>query len=804
MKKLLLLLLCLFIMAPAKSANTTFATEKADPLLLATAKTSASTGLNLSFIRGKNQITPALFNRLNGTGLPEDEEFLKIYINKTLIYEGVIKLNIVNNQLCVVQSWLDRANIDHQQMAQLYNSSQNCYEIEQIQYASVQYVPNNNLIKVQIPQLYHKQGSQNRHYDTGATALKLDYRFNLYKNQGSDPASYASGTAQLNLGSWVLLNDWYYQSDRSLESSSTRLYRSLYDIGSELHIGNLWAQPFNSQSFEFKGLTLKTDSSLRDWRDNIYAPVLKGVAQTTARVSVYQGDRLLSEETVSPGPFEISDYAPVGNGNIKLVITEETGEQQIKTYPVATLPNMIRSGISNYTFSIGSKTSLSDNESLFLNMNYDIGFEAFGLSSGVILNQKYQSVGLGITGPLTDYGVLSFTNSLSNAFNSDTEQWKQGLSLQLKYAKKVGDYTDFRIIGYHHNDKSYVDFAHYSNTYRFSRKRNKNRYELVLNNRFDSFSIDASGWLQNYWDYGDSDLGYDVTLSSLYRNIRYSVSAGRQENRYNDENTFSFNVSLPLSRESYLSNSFYYQTNADTYSNVLNYNQRLSNDWNYGLSVNSTEDDPLYTTATTSYRTDYFSIGGLVANRQDRYTLSGNLSGSVIGLWDDKSLTFTNNRGSTIAVVKLAQIENAQVNGGHRTNSKGYTVVSLSANDQNRIKVDTRNIDEVIELDTPILNLTPTKSSIHALSFNYNRVNRYIFKLVDHNRQPLPFGAEILTEQGDYIAFVSSNGIVQFSLEEKALQQTMQTSNGDNVCRFDISQIPPYQSGEEISNVYCQ
>ncbi|CAH0530404.1 fimbria/pilus outer membrane usher protein [Vibrio hippocampi] len=805
-----LLLLIVYPFALSVLANNEKLTSESDVNTINIAKidlANHSSGLNLNFIRGVNQVDPSLFNRLSNKSIPEVEDYYQVYINSTPVFEGITKLNIISQALCVDPKWLEKANVNYALMKEWYNSVHKCYAIEEIGYSTVEYKPERSSVYISIPQLYlNNNRNRDVKYDYGEPGFKLDYQFNWYKNSDRDAVAYGSAKTQLNLGPWVLLNRLSAHTDNTnIESTSTQLYRSLYSHNSELYAGTLYAQPSTFNSFEFYGLTLQTDSSIRDWTQNIYAPVLTGVAQTTARLSVYQNDLLLTEVTVSPGPFEFTNYIPNGNGDIKLVITEDNGETQTKIYPMTTLPDMIRPGISSYAFSIGSKKNLDFNDSLFLNMNYEIGLDDLGLTSSGLLNKNYQAIGLGITKSLGEIGAISLKNRVSNAYNHRQDSWLNGLSLSLQYAKRVNSVTDLRIVGYHYNDKHYVDFSNYTPSYSFDNTRNKNRYELVVNNHFDLFSLNATGWTQDYWGSGHRDTGYDLTLSSHWGSISYSLALSRQENQYSNDNSISFNLGMPLGVRQFLSNSFYYTDSTESFVNNLNFSHQLDDKTSYGLSATSTQEEALQTaTARASYRGDLATVSGTVSKTQDRHTVSASIAGSMVGLWNDKSVTLTNNRGTTVAVADIEAIKDVKVNSRTSTNSSGHAVITLSANRPNKVTVNTSDIEETIELDNSIQRLVPTKYSIHHLQYPYTKVERYMFKLVDQHNQAIPFGTQLLTESGKYMTFVANNGLVQFSLTAENKVSTLTSSHANQSCQFELSTLTPYQYGEPIQNVYCK
>ncbi|QLK87715.1 hypothetical protein E3U36_05420 [Arsenophonus endosymbiont of Aphis craccivora] len=72
----------------------------------------------------------------------------------------------------------------------------------------------------------------------------------------------------------------------------------------------------------FNGLALASDE--RTLPDSLrgYAPVVRGVANTTATVTIKQNGNQIYEKTVSPGAFSITDLYPTSyNGDLDVEIT---------------------------------------------------------------------------------------------------------------------------------------------------------------------------------------------------------------------------------------------------------------------------------------------------------------------------------------------------------------------------------------------------------------------------------------------------------------------------------------------------
>ena len=113
----------------------------------------------------------------------------------------------------------------------------------------------------------------------------------------------------------------------------------------------------------FRGIQLSSDDRMLPDSQRGYAPVVRGVAKSNARVTVLQGKSTLYETTVAPGPFAINDlYATNYAGDLTVVVTEADGSVSTFTVPFAAVPESIRPGQSRYSAIVGRSRYVGDND----------------------------------------------------------------------------------------------------------------------------------------------------------------------------------------------------------------------------------------------------------------------------------------------------------------------------------------------------------------------------------------------------------------------------------------------------------
>src|SRR5699024_4227676 len=90
-----------------------------------------------------------------------------------------------------------------------------------------------------------------------------------------------------------------------------------------------------------------------------YAPVVRGVAQSTAKVTIRQNGVAIYQTVVSPGPFVVNDLYPTGcGGSLKVTVTEADGRKHSFEVPYASIPQLERTGVTRYAVSAGQLRNL--------------------------------------------------------------------------------------------------------------------------------------------------------------------------------------------------------------------------------------------------------------------------------------------------------------------------------------------------------------------------------------------------------------------------------------------------------------
>ncbi len=129
-------------------------------------------------------------------------------------------------------------------------------------------------------------------------------------NGATIDSQFVSLQPGLNLGPWRLRNySTYSHSDNNSrwESVYSYLARDIHTLRSQLVVGNTYTSSGIFDSLSFTGLQLSSDKEMLPDSLHGFAPTIRGIARTTAEVSVYQNGYSIYKTTVAPGAFEIND-----------------------------------------------------------------------------------------------------------------------------------------------------------------------------------------------------------------------------------------------------------------------------------------------------------------------------------------------------------------------------------------------------------------------------------------------------------------------------------------------------------------
>lgn len=255
-------------------------------------------------------------------------------------------------------------------------------------------------------------------WDDGIPALLMNYRANTSRteNRSSLASNSDSQFVQLepgaNLGAWRLRNatTWQKSGEQSGKWQTAYTYAEYgwYAAKSRLTLGERYTPSIIFDSVPFRGVMLGSDDAMVPYQQREFAPIVRGIARTQARVEVQQNGFTIYNATVAPGAFELSDLSLNGSGgNLDVTVWETDGSPQRFTVPFNTPAIALREGYLKYNMMIGQyrvADSLVDEATLGqASIMYGLPWSltVYGGTQGA---EHYQSAALGFGGVIRQLG----------------------------------------------------------------------------------------------------------------------------------------------------------------------------------------------------------------------------------------------------------------------------------------------------------------------------------------------------------------------------------------------------------------
>lgn len=773
--------------------------------------------LNLNFLRG---VTSAPSILKSNSAYPAGQYMVDVIVNQDSTGKmplTISQLEDENNALCLSAEWLKKAEIPLRLdgYAKTFNADRQCYILTKEPYTKVDFLYGTQTLVFSIPQSLTIGKTDPSRWDYGVPAARLKYQANVSRNTGQSTAAYASGDLLLNAGRWVLSSNM--NGNRNSDGSTdfavrdATLSTAINQVKGDLLLGKSWTHSQLFDDFGFYGAALRSNSNMIPWEARGYVPLITGVVSTASRITVKQSGYTIYSKMVPPGPYQLDDVRAVGYGDLEVTVEDEGGHKTVTTYPVTTLPTLLRPGEVEYNVAAGRKSSNSKIEAPFSGGEegmFWMGSLGYGLASTTlnvasVLHDKYHAGALSVTRFLGSLGAFSAGANLSSARYDDGMK-KTGHSVSAKYVKSFSDSSDLRLLAYRYQSKGYVEFSDYYSNDPYRSYNKKLHYEMDFTQRFSGSSVALSGWTESYWYMKGNAIGVDASVStSLFGNVSMYLQGGGRKRPYQDRPDYniSLNVFVPFTvgGSRYYNNTgySYSRDGRSTLSNTVGVSptDRLS----YGLNTNLSEKGERSVGGNISYGFDAMQTNAVLTQGCHNTSVSGSVNGTILGT-ADSGLLMTKEYSNTLGVVRIPDVAGVRVNDSAPTNSKGYTVVNLSSYAQNTMSVDMENVPDSLELKTTSYNVVPTEKAVVYREFGAEYMQRYILQLKDRNGNVIR-GGNARTEQGLDAGFIAGSGVLLMNVLSAPSEVTVTAGNG-MTCRFSVKGIQA--NTNKVKEVRCE
>lgn len=742
---------------------------------------------------------------------------------------------------CLTKSMFDQLGLplkklSSEQQAKLSDEASACVAIgDLIPAATMTFDQPNLRLDVSIPQAW--LGARARGYvspenwDRGVNAGLLNYNFNSYRNHSggtTQTSSFLGLNAGVNLGGWQLRNDSTVvsQSGSGAGSKSTTHWQSIdtyvrHDIPSmraQLTLGDSYTPGDLFDTVSVRGVQLATDDRMLPDSLRGYAPTVRGVAETNAKVTVRQNGIVLYETTVAPGPFTISDLYSTGyGGDLNVTVTEADGRVRAFSVPYASVPQLLRPGISRFAIVAGElhDASLHAHPAL-IEAQWQRGLTNMITGyAGVVATNGYGAVEIG-SALNTKYGALAL--DLTDARTEIPGQSTQtGQSVRLSYSKILPETnTSLSVATYRYSTSGYlglrdamtlrdiargyayvdpttqttIDGVATTNlltpdqiralqgnqgtfsTYTSQLDRQRSRFDITLNQRLGDRggSIYVTGSAIDYWNRNGTDVQFQAGYNNTFHRISYTLSATRTRDAFSRiSNQVFASFTLPLGDGMHAPNfggNFTHDSSGHMLDQAtINGTLGVDNQFSYGATASHDNGEGgggsggNAGTIYAGYRSPFAQFNGSVGSGNGYSQASLGISGAVVA--HPGGITFGQPMGDTVAIVDAKDAAGARVvnAAGVRVDRFGYALVPyMTPFGLNTIQIDPKGLPLDVQLDATSAQVAPHAGAVVMVKFKTMEGRTIVLRIRQSNGQPIPFGADIVDQANNPVGVVGQGG----------------------------------------------
>lgn len=699
--------------------------------------------------------------------------YVDVFVNNKLMDSLYLDFNIRGNSKlspCLTELKLLEYGFTKNAIEKIKSKNNNeCLDINKIDHASVSYSINNQIVNIEVPQIYILNRTRSdmapvHLWNDGINTFSMNYKINNnYTHTRNDDYnySYLQLNPKITYGAWRVnaQYNWARQKNENShwENVYTSVERGFPEYKNRLTLGDSYTVGTVFDSLPFRGGMLATDSNMYSSEEKNFSPQIRGIASSTSTVEVKQNGYIIYSTTVPAGEFNLADI-PLGisGGDLDVTVDGADGTKQTFIVPYNKPAVAVKEGFLDYSLMAGeyrpSGRKPKDPNVAQFTAIYGLPWNltVYGGFQGA---KHYNSGSLGLGANLGAVGAVSFSGTISNATLNNASR-ETGEAWKLQYSKILDSTnTMLTVSSYQYATSNYNELTDTLNSYSYDdyiQNKKKSRLSVSLSQSLMEYgNISLLGSRDNYYDSPSQDF-YSINYGTAISNVYLSMGAAK---RYltkingveTSENTFSLQVSMPLDKLFGNDTRFRYQMfSQGNYSNSnlvgLNgtgYNQQLS--WD----INQRYDTKNYNNSSSVYLGWKDTYGNSTLN----YTYSKDIQNTAVSfsgaaLVTKDNLVFSQPISETSALVMAPNANGSKVIGfpGVKTDYSGYTLQpNLNPYYVNTISIDPVTLPDNVELPQTDVKVIPTQGAIVDARFKTRKGNKLLVQL--SSNLDIPFGA---------------------------------------------------------------
>ncbi|TAL54755.1 fimbria/pilus outer membrane usher protein [Pandoraea sp.] len=602
-------------------------------------------------------------------------------------------------------------------------------------------------------------------YTTGGTAALLNYDIQASDNRAWGKVNrYAVAATDVgfNSGDWLVRSRQTFTQLNGKSSWNylhTYVQRTFVDARSIMQAGEITLGSSLFAGIPLHGVQLMPERALTEAASASAGAVVRGIAQTQARVEVHQNGSLVYSTLVPPGPF-VLDRLPLlsGTGDLQVTVIEATGERRQFTVPAASFMNHGIGAPQGFSVAVGKVRRpggksvrrgrdmptpwvLSANRGWALSRNINA-------ATGLLVTNHYQALGLSLDARL----MANATAAMRVLLTRDNEQRATGTQITGGLNARLSE-----------NLSASLSATLQTSGYRGpleqpQRVRAQYTASLAWN------AARAGGMMLSYSRATSSNAGqtsrFFGSWSNTFGPANVSFNAEHETGARRPRSAVYINLSLSLGKR-YVS-GFASQT-GDTTRYGARFSENVSETLNYNASVTSTSDARRAAlTANLNYLPRYTQLGvGYGYFGAGSHAFSASVRGSAVA--HRGGVTFSPYPvQDTFGIVSVGEIAGAKIHtpsGPAWTDAWGRAVVpALPAYSEAQLQLATTGLPRNIDVKNGSYTLKAGHGSVNFVDFEVSQVRRLLLNVtLPDGRMPAK-GASVVDSRGNFVTAVNGKG----------------------------------------------
>lgn len=587
-------------------------------------------------------------------------------------------------------------------------------------------------------------------------------------------------------------------------SSVVRLNSTLrYDDPSKLRtltLGDTYSRSDDwGRSVLYGGIQWGTNFGTRPDYTTFPMPDIRGEAIVPSSVEIYANDRRQGQDQLDAGPFSVNNIPVMtGANDLRIVVRDVLGREQIIEQSFYASQQMLRTGLHDYNYEIGSireDYSLHSNKygRDFVTASHQFGFNNRFTGGGRLEALKHQQTaglsGVWLASPRL--GTVSASVAGSTADAGDGGLASLGVEHQgqrFNFGASTTVTTEkFRQIGLFDDELAprQILRANIGASIFNGKSVGLNYIEIDRRNEIDSRVVSAS---------------YSMGIS---RGVFFSLYASQELETHDT----SINLTLSASLGSRTSASVSHSRDDDRYNSRVQVQRNLprGNGFGYNISTEDGRRESARSRAEVAARTDFGTYRAEAAHYRGDTAYRLNASGGVVLLGGNAFATRRIN--DSFSVVKVGDYPNVTVYNENQpvatTNSHGAALIpDLRSFEENRISFEQSDLPLDARLESRNAIIVPGFRRGVLVGFDVASANGALLTVHQANGEPLPAGTiirDINTGQRFPVARRGEAWVTDLKANNQFLALW-----GDNVCRFTVSMPANPGPMPRIGPLFCQ